>query len=353
MTDPVRRPIPPSTGGPRPIDAPVRELIAEQLLRGRSKAAVLDSLVELGHDAWAARGAIMRMLEEPAFRAAQRLQQERLKLESVAANLQRLWELVPGYGCVEKRPMPSREEFFERHVVGCRPVVLTDVARDWPALTRWSPAWLKERFGDLQVQVQDGRDANPHYEQERDAHRHMTTMAAFVDRVLAGGPSNDYYLTANNDLLRQPEFAQLLEDIGTLPPICDRALLPRLSNVWFGPAGTVSPLHHDRMMLFHTQVVGRKRWRLVSPLETPRVYNRSRVYSEVDIDAPDLERHPLFGQVGTLLDVVVEPGETMFLPLGWWHHVTSLDVSLSFGFWNLDLPQQFEYHDPGVYDFGD
>jgi len=49
-----------------------------------------------------------------------------------------------------------------------------------------------------------------------------------------------------------------------------------------------------------------------------------------------------------VLEVVVEPGETMFLPLGWWHQVRSLDVSLSFSYSNLALPiaNQFTYFDP-------
>jgi hypothetical protein len=338
---------------PKPIDAEARELIAEQLLRGRSKESVLASLVELGHDPWMARGAIIRMEEEPAFKAARRLDQERLKLESVVSNLQRLWELSPNYGSVEKRTTPSRDEFIERYVIGCRPVVLTDVTRDWPAMTRWSPDDLKQRFGQVEVEIQDGRNANPKYEEARELHRHAVNMSEFVDRVVSGGATNDYYMTANNGTLRRPEFLPLLDDIGTLPPVCRRDLLPRLSNFWFGPAGTVSPLHHDRMMLFHTQVVGRKRWRLISPLETPRVYNRNRVYSLVDIDAPDLNRFPKFGLINTVLDVVVEPGETIFLPLAWWHQVSSLDVSLSVGYWNIDVPNQYEYHDPGVYNFDD
>ena len=43
---------------------------------------------------------------------------------------------------------------------------------------------------------------------------------------------------------------------------------------------------------------------------------------------------PTFKDV-KVLEVVVEPGETMFLPLGWWHQVRSLDVSLSFSYSNL------------------
>jgi ribosomal protein L16 Arg81 hydroxylase len=148
-------------------------------------------------------------------------------------------------------------------------------------------------------------------------------------------------------VLRRPEFAPLLADIGTLPAFCDRAQLAARSSFWFGPAGTVTPLHHDTIMLCHTQIVGRKRWRFVSPLQWPRVYNHSGVFSAVDVDHPDLARHPAFAQA-TVLEVVVEPGETVFLPLGWWHQVRSLDVSLSFSYSNLALPNQYPYDDPAI-----
>ena len=80
----------------------------------------------------------------------------------------------------------------------------------------------------------------------------------------------------------------------------------------------------------------------ISPLETPKLYNHFRVYSPIDLDAPDLVRHPDFASV-KVLEVIVEPGETMFLPLGWWHQVTSLDVSLSFSYSNLAIPNDFTY----------
>jgi len=111
--------------------------------------------------------------------------------------------------------------------------------------------------------------------------------------------------------------------VGTLPDYCDRARLGQSSSFWFGPAGTLTPLHHDTLMLLHTQIVGRKRWRFVSPLQTPKVYNFDGVFSPVDVEQPDLGRYPAFADV-KMLEVVVEPGETVFLPLGWWHQVTSL-----------------------------
>jgi hypothetical protein len=327
-----------------------RERVAQHFLEGLSRESLLALWTQSGYDPSMFRPTIESMEQDPIFRAARRLQQRHFKLESVVSNLQLLWEVSPGYGIVEKRTMPSREEFIERYVVGCRPVVLTDLTQDWPAMSQWSPQDMKSRFGHVEVEIQDERDTNPKYEQTRWMHRRKVRMADFVDRVVSGGPTNNYYLTANNGLVRQPEFHTLYDEIGTLPTVCRPELLRKLSNLWFGPAGTISPMHHDTMMLFHTQIVGRKRWRLISPLETPRMYNHTRVYSEVDMNRPDLARFPKFGQVGKVLDVVVQPGETLFLPLAWWHEVTALDVSISFVFWNLDVPLVYHYADPGLHE---
>jgi len=239
------------------------------------------------------------------------------------------------------------DEFFERYVVGSRPLVLTDVARDWPAMRRWSPQDLRNRFGHLRVEIQAERSADANYEVNKLDHRREVQLSDFVDQVLAGGATNDYYLTANNEMLSRPEFAPLLADVGSLPAFCDRTQLASRSSFWFGPAGTVTPLHHDTIMLCHTQVVGRKRWRFISPLQTPLLYNHFQVYSPVDLDHPDLGRHPLSAQA-TVLEVIVEPGETVFLPLGWWHQVTSLDVSLSFSFSNLALPNHYNFENPNI-----
>ena len=275
------------------------------------------------------------------------LQQRHRKLESVVLNLQRLWSSDPQYRTVEKRALVSDEEFAERYVRGCRPVVLTGHTRDWPAMRKWSADDLKRRFGHLDVDIQSGRNADDKYEQNKLLLTKRVNLGAFVDQVVRGGVTNDYYLTANNELLRRHDFAPLLKDIGSLPPLCDRSQLEDHSSFWFGPAGTVTPLHHDTLMLFHTQVVGRKRWRLVSPLEWSRVYNLRHVFSEVDLERPNPGRFPAFEEA-TVLEAVVESGETMFLPLGWWHQVASLDVSLSFSYSCLAVPNHYEYPDPAA-----
>ncbi|WP_280155514.1 cupin-like domain-containing protein [Piscinibacter sp. XHJ-5] len=344
---PAPRPRNDAPSSPRPLDAAWQRWIVEQRLRGCTVESMLQSLQGAGHARADAERAIAAIESEPAYAVAQAVQQRHRKLEAVALNLQRLWASDPQYRRVEKRADLSADEFAARYVRGCRPVVLTGHTRDWPAMRTWSPEDLKRRFGHLDVDVQSERNADTNYEQNKLKLTRRVNLGAFVDQVVRGGPTNDYYLTANNELLRRPEFAPLLADIGSLPPLCDRSQLMERSSFWFGPAGTVTPLHHDTLMLFHTQVVGRKRWRFVSPLEWSRVYNLRNVFSEVDLERPDPARFPDF-QDAAVLEVVVEPGETMFLPLAWWHQVASLDVSLSFSYSCLAVPNQFDYPDPAA-----
>lgn len=348
MNKPVLPPAPRPVAVPHAaVDDGWRQWVAENKLRGCTPESMLATMTQSGLDRAACEAEIHRMDGDPVFLAALKFQQLQRKLESVLANQQRLWESAPHYGRVEKRSHVSRDEFIERYVRGSRPLVLTEAARDWPALARWSPQDLKARFGHLDVEVQAERHGDPQYEQNKLAHRRQVRLGDFVDQVVAGGQTNDYYLTANNEVLRRPEFAPLLADIGTLPDVCDRSQLVQKSSFWFGPGGTVTPLHHDTLMLLHTQVVGRKRWRFVSPLETPKLYNYDGVFSPIDVDRPDLQRYPRFGEV-RVLEVVLEPGDTVFLPLGWWHQVAALELSLSFSYSNLAVPNEFSYTNPSI-----
>jgi hypothetical protein len=336
--------------GRQEIDSRWYQWIADNRLRDCTPDSMLATMTAAGLDANEARSAIAMMDQSPGVIAARKFQQLQRKLESVLASQQKLWELHPHYQQVEKRSNISRDEFIERYAIGSRPVVLTDVTRDWPAMQRWSPQYLKQNFGHLDVEIQAERNADPKFEQNKLEHRRTVKLADFVDQVANGGRTNDYYMTANNEVLRRPEFAPLLQDIGSLPDFCRKEDLARSINFWFGPAGTNTPLHHDTLMLCHTQVVGRKRWRFISPLETPRLYNYYAVFSPIDIDAPDFARYPLFRGV-KVLDVTVEPGETVFLPLAWWHQVSGLDVSLSVSYTNIDLPNEYEFIDPQIRDW--
>eukprot|EP00163_Fabomonas_tropica_P022597 TRINITY_DN39392_c0_g1_i1.p1 TRINITY_DN39392_c0_g1~~TRINITY_DN39392_c0_g1_i1.p1 ORF type:complete len:109 (-),score=7.30 TRINITY_DN39392_c0_g1_i1:12-338(-) len=107
--------------------------------------------------------------------------------------------------------------------------------------------------------------------------------------------------------------------------------------MWFGPAGTVSPLHCDPYNNILCQVVGCKRIALFPPSCTPSLYPHSGEEqlantSQVDYLQPDLARFPLFRKT-TATELVLSAGQALYIPKGWWHWVQSETASISLSFW--------------------
>ena len=98
------------------------------------------------------------------------------------------------------------------------------------------------------------------------------------------------------------------------------------------------------------QIIGRKRVRLVAPCELPRIYNMRHCFTDVDAKAVDLQRFPAMAGV-TIHDCVLEPGEILFLPVGWWHHVEALDISVTLAATNFRWNNDFYTNYPPNHDF--
>ncbi|MFV3132028.1 cupin-like domain-containing protein [Niveispirillum sp. KHB5.9] len=204
-------------------------------------------------------------------------------------------------------------------------------------MTRWTPAYLKEAVGARPVEFQGGRTGDQHFERQKDAHRREAPFGAFIDQILRPGAGNDLYLTAYNSERNADALAPLHGDLGFLDKFLDRQVAVPHGMMWIGPAGTVTPLHHDLTNNFIAQIVGRKRLRLAPAAQVGKLYNDRHVFSEIaDLDDPgiDLARHPRLDGL-RLYDVLLEPGEILFVPLAWWHQVKSLDFSVTITFTNF------------------
>jgi hypothetical protein len=214
-----------------------------------------------------------------------------------------------------------------------KPAIVTGMMSGWSAIEKWSPEYFADRYGDIPVQVQQGRNSDPNYEINCDRLRRTMPMWEYAQIVQSIGQSNDLYMVASNQICNQALLNRVLASGEIdIPPFIDRSrLLDSRAFLWFGPAGTVTPLHYDPVSLVMAHVFGHKRWILIPPDRTHLLYNSIGVFSDVDPEEPDFDRHPLYRDVGPI-EVVLNPGEIVFVPQGWWHHVRSLDVSISISF---------------------
>ena len=88
---------------------------------------------------------------------------------------------------------------------------------------------------------------------------------------------------------------------------------PAQANAYFTPRGSQGlPVHHDTHDVFCLQVAGSKRWLVYEPaLELPLRNQRYR---------------PELGEPGEpVLDLVLEPGDMLYMPRGWLHQALTSD----------------------------
>jgi hypothetical protein len=321
------------------VDQEWRRWVAENVLLNNEPLSMVEAMVRAGVDRATAMREVQAAIDHPYIRAARRLDAKIQKRDWVLECYRRSARQATTHGKVPRMPKLSRQAFLDNYYALNRPVVMTGAMDDWPAMTRWTAEELKRRFGDRVVSVQANRDSDANYEVNSDKLRSEMRFAEFVDITETGGETNNYYITANNSETNTETLKDLWKDIIPFPEYLRDDPANR-GFFWFGPKGTVTPLHHDLTNNFMAQVRGRKLVRLVAPYELPSLYNNRHCYSAVNLDKIDYNQFPLFRNVA-VIDVEIGPGDLLFLPVGWWHHVRGLDTSITMTFTNFVFDNDF------------
>ena len=264
------------------------------------------------------------------------------KRESITRIRRALRNLRTTSNEIERRPALSGTQFLDEYYSANRPVILTDLMKNWKACSKWTPEYLKEVCGGEMVEIMAAREQNPLYEIDDAPHRKNVAFSEFVDLVTNSEETNDYYLTARNNFFARPGVRALL---GDMEPFEEYLELDDTGNgmyLWYGPRGTVTPMHHDLMNIFMAQVRGSKHIKLVSPDDLDLVYNHHAVYSLVDAGKPDYLQFPSFKDA-RVFELQLGPTEVLFLPVGWWHYVKALDTSITVTFNNFRFHNQFDW----------
>jgi len=216
---------------------------------------------------------------------------------------------------------------FRARAAAGQPFLITGVVQRWP-LSSMTPEQLREQFGHLPVRARIGD---------------YVTTAFAPDRAMQDMSLRDYLALSEPATPALPPYVGNLElrELNRLchwPSYFDRMGPPRF---WIGPARTVTPLHSDYDDNIFAQLWGRKRIFLVPPHHDAFLYSQEAnpvlFGSPFDPEAPDFERFPLARQAAPV-EVVVEPGDMLYVPAGWYHQVRALTFSLSANRWARGVP---------------
>ncbi|CDG82039.1 cupin-like domain-containing protein [Janthinobacterium agaricidamnosum] len=246
-------------------------------------------------------------------------------------------------------PRFSHDQYPDlRHVLKGRdrPAVLEGYLEHWQASGRWTPSFFAQQHGECVVQVERSRMSPvPTDPAEYLGQRHYAKekLGTTILGMLELGSAYGGYITYASIFSELPELkaeiAPLHEDSG-FPRWMPRWLRKKLvlrPGFWLGPKGMSSPMHFDRHENLNVQLHGSKRWVLFSPDQSANVYyGQGRdipvIYSPVDMSAPDHERFPLLAGAERY-DFVLQAGQVLYLPPGWWHYVESQSDAINVNYW--------------------
>lgn len=244
---------------------------------------------------------------------------------------------------------------LEALVAAGEPVVLRGIARDW-ALVQAGLRSTGEALTYLR-----GFDAG------------LPVQYSYGGPEIEGRPFYNDDFTQLNFEVRRGLLAQVLEEIADTfdvpkPPtyyvaslLIERALpgfaqandaglagqgIDASASIWIGNRVTAS-CHYDTPDNLACCAVGRRRFTLFPPEQIDNLYPGpleptpgGQVVSVVDFDRPDFDRHPRFRDaLASAQTAVLEPGDAIFIPSMWWHHVRSLEpFNVLVNYWWRSVP---------------
>jgi len=230
---------------------------------------------------------------------------------------------------------------LEALVAAGEPVVLRGIARDWPLVqaglhsTREAMTYLRGFDAGVPIPYSFGGpeiEGRPFYTEDFtrlnvEVRRGLLTQVLDEIAATLDAPRPPTYYVASLLIDRAlPGFA-LHNDAGLAGQGIDAS-----ASIWIGNRVTAS-CHFDTPDNLACCAVGRRRFTLFPPEQIDNLYPGpleptpgGQVVSVVDIDCPDFTRHPRFRDALASAQVaVLEPGDAIFIPSMWWHHVRSLE----------------------------
>ena len=251
-------------------------------------------------------------------------------------------------GKVKVKTLSSpRVHFAKNCAKGGIPVVLkNNVVKTWQASTSWTPAYLQSKLSSLSgIYENENPWFGPYFDPTKPLVAHATRCNPYKTGITMD--VDEFF-----NLLHRPKkgryhyFTGSIEALGEwayseIQPLDELLLLnSRHSsvNVWIGQPYVIAHCHYDGYHNFYAQLYGKKKFTLFSPTNWPGLYpypflHPSHAQCQVNASYPrDVEHFPLIQEVEAE-EVILGPGDLLYIPPLWFHEVESQSMSISVNVW--------------------
>ncbi len=239
------------------------------------------------------------------------------------------------------------------------PVILKSLVGDWPMVhagkisDHASADYLKSFYNGNQTIVckipaeNNGRMFYNENCTRLDYESYRGRIDETLDLILQAAQqpgSPTYYIASNIIPTHLPGFSEQNSIVVPREPHAEA--LPDRVSVWIGGA-TTATCHFDALDNIACCVAGKRRFTLFAPDQVSNLYPGpleptpgGQVISLVDFKNPDFKQFPRFQQALENAQVAeLEPGDALYIPSMWWHHVESLNsYNILVNYWWEDSP---------------
>ncbi len=217
---------------------------------------------------------------------------------------------------VQKLKNISTQDFLNLYMKPAKPVIMKDfVDPESPAFTKWNYDYFKEIAGDNKVNIYGSEIESL----DRVASKPIgqSTFAEYLDLITSSPTERRLFLF--NLLSVKPELKNDLH----YNDVTKGKILKWLPFMFFGGEGSITRNHVDIDMshVFITQFQGIKRIWLFPWEQSDLLYKLPyNFHSITNIKEPDYNEFPGLKYLNGY-EAVIKPGETLYIPSGWWHYI--------------------------------
>lgn len=220
----------------------------------------------------------------------------------------------------------SPEEFKKNYYEPMKPLVMKGLAKEWPAYKKWDWDYFKGMVGNVKVGLYNNVKSDA-YTPINTADDYKT-FGEYIDMIKEGPAGWRIFLF--NIFEHAP---QITKDFA-YPEHLMKGFVKKYPMLFTGGKTSITHMHFDIDLshIIHTQFMGRKRVLLFPHEEQHKLYRKPfEVLSLADFSnyylnngKPDYENFPALKHANGY-EVILEHGDTLFMPAGYWHHMEYLD----------------------------